>query len=125
VLSLFLLKCSKFLVFDFMKEFHNNMSVKFERVVTKCEVNDYSTTVTFKPDLVKFEMTYLEDDVVALMKKRVLDMAGCLGETVTVELNSKVIPFKSFKDYADFFLNCVEESIPFTLPRFVAIQICG
>jgi len=101
------------------------MNDKFERVVTKCEVDDYSTTVTFKPDLTKFEMTRLEEDVVALMKKRVLDMAGCLGDTVTVELYSEVIPFNSFQGYANFFLNCAQESKPFPLPRFVAIQICS
>jgi DNA topoisomerase II len=111
------------LYFCVMKEFRNNMDVKFERMVTKRKVDEYSTTVTFKPDLTKFEMTCLEKDVVALMKKRVLDMAGCLG--VTVELNSEVIPFKSFKGYADFFLNCAQESKPFSLPRFVAIQICS
>ncbi|XP_039684960.1 DNA topoisomerase 2 [Medicago truncatula] len=77
----------------------------------------YSTTVTFKPDLTKFQMTCLEEDVVALMKKRVLDMAGCLGDTVTVELIGEVIPFKSFKGYADFLLNCAQESKPFPLPR--------
>ncbi|RHN79034.1 putative DNA topoisomerase (ATP-hydrolyzing) [Medicago truncatula] len=109
------------------QEFSNNMDVKFERVV--CKVDDYSTMVTFKPDLTKFEMTCLEEDVVALMKKRVLDMAGCLGDTVTVELISEVIPFNSFKGYADFFLNCAQESTPFPLPRTHAklsdsLEIC-
>ncbi|KAM0917044.1 hypothetical protein ACQ4PT_009782 [Festuca glaucescens] len=38
-------------------------------------------------------MARLEDDIVALMKKRVVDMAGTLGITITVELNGQEISF--------------------------------
>ena len=40
--------------------------------------------MTFKPDLAKFGMTELEADTVALMRKRVYDMAGILGKGVKV-----------------------------------------
>lgn len=102
-----------------MKVFSNNMGTKSEPVITKCKASENWTKVTFKPDLEKFKMTYLEEDVVALMKKRVLDMAGCLGKTVKVELNGNLIRFKSFRDYADLFLKCAEKSKPTPLPRFV------
>ncbi|KAI5077067.1 hypothetical protein GOP47_0009132 [Adiantum capillus-veneris] len=39
----------------------------------------------YVPDLAKFGMTSLEDDVVGLMSKRALDLAGCLGKTVKVK----------------------------------------
>ncbi|CAL5391620.1 unnamed protein product [Camellia sinensis] len=67
--------------------FSNNMGKKYEPVITKCKDSENWTKVTFKPDLAKFNMTHLEDDVVVLMKKRVIDLAGCLGKTVKVELN--------------------------------------
>jgi DNA topoisomerase-2 len=35
------------------------------------------TRVTFKPDLKRFGMQILEDDMIALMKRRVWDIAGC------------------------------------------------
>ncbi len=35
------------------------------------------TKITFKPDLAKFGMSELTDDTIALMKKRVYDVAGC------------------------------------------------
>ncbi|XP_058766099.1 DNA topoisomerase 2-like [Vicia villosa] len=98
--------------------FSNNMGTKSEPVITKCKASENWTKVTFKPDMEKFKMTYLEEDVVALMKKRVLDMAGCLGKTVKVELNGNLIRFKSFRDYADLFLKCAEKSKPTPLPRF-------
>jgi DNA topoisomerase-2 len=81
--------------------------------------------VTFKPDLEKFKMTYLEEDVVALMKKRVVDMAGCLGKAVKVELNGKLIRMKSFRDYADLYLKSAEKSRPVPLPRFAPKNIVG
>ncbi|GMP58361.1 hypothetical protein CsSME_00022055 [Camellia sinensis var. sinensis] len=56
--------------------FSNNMGKKSEPVITKCKESENWTKVTFKPDLAKFNMTHLEDDVVALMKKRVIDLAG-------------------------------------------------
>jgi DNA topoisomerase-2 len=48
-------------------------------------------------------MTYLEDDVVALMSKRVMDIAGCLGKMVKVELNGTRLPIKSFQDYVGLY----------------------
>ncbi|GAB4828068.1 DNA topoisomerase 2 [Ancistrocladus abbreviatus] len=98
--------------------FSNNMGKKSEPAITKCKEGENWTKVTFKPDLAKFNMTCLEDDVVALMKKRVVDLAGCLGDTVKVELNGKKIPVKSFQDYVDLYLQTktTEDRKP---PRFL------
>lgn len=48
------------------------------------QASDNWTRVTFKPDLAKFGMSELEADTVALMRKRVYDMAGILGKGVKV-----------------------------------------
>ncbi|KAJ0735221.1 putative DNA topoisomerase (ATP-hydrolyzing) [Helianthus annuus] len=84
--------------------FTNNMGKKSEPVITKCKNGENWTMVSFKPDLKKFGMECLEDDVVALMKKRVVDLAGCLGKTVKVELNGKRVPPKTFEDYVKLYL---------------------
>ncbi|KAH9611986.1 hypothetical protein KSS87_007148 [Heliosperma pusillum] len=101
--------------------FTNNMSNKGNPVTTKCKASDNWTKVSFKPDLAKFNMTHLEDDVVALMKKRVVDLAGCLsacpGKKVKVILNDKEIEVKSFHDYAQFYLNSANENREVPLPR--------
>lgn len=95
------------------------MGKKSEPFITKCKEGENWTKVTFKPDLAKFNMTHLEDDVVALMKKRVVDLAGTLGKSVKVELNGQRIPVKSFSDYVNLYLQSVSKSRPDTLPRFV------
>ena len=67
-----------------MQVFSNNMGNKGEPIIQSCKANENWTCVTFKPDLAKFNMEELEEDSVALMRKRVYDMAGLLGKTVKV-----------------------------------------
>ncbi|CAL9241869.1 unnamed protein product, partial [Arabidopsis halleri] len=59
-------------------------------------------------------MTELDNDVVALMSKRVLEIAGCLGKTV--DLNGKQVPIKSFSDYVDLYLSAASKSRTEPLP---------
>ena len=70
------------------------------------------------PTLAKFNMSHLEDDVVALMKKQVFDLAGCLGKSVKVELNGTRVPVKSFTDYVNLYLDSAAKSKPEKPPRF-------
>ncbi|XP_010695093.2 DNA topoisomerase 2 isoform X1 [Beta vulgaris subsp. vulgaris] len=101
--------------------FRNNMSNKGDPVTQKCKATENWTKVTFRPDLAKFSMTHLEDDVVALMKKRVVDLAGCLaacpGKKVKVFLNGKEIEVKSFHDYSQLYLNSANNKRDSPLPR--------
>ncbi|CAL5397663.1 unnamed protein product [Camellia sinensis] len=77
----------------------------------------FGSSFTFKSDLAKFNMTCLEDDVVALMKKRVIDLAGCLGKTVKVDLNGQRIPVKSFLDNVNLYIQSASKARPDALPR--------
>ncbi|KAL2461238.1 DNA topoisomerase 2 [Abeliophyllum distichum] len=91
-----------------------NMGNKSHPAISKCKEGENWTKVTFKPDLSKFNMTHLEDDAVALMKKRVIDMAGCLGKNVKVELNGEDIRVRSFGDYCNLYLKSafrIEEKV--------------
>ncbi|KAL8496050.1 hypothetical protein ACS0TY_019960 [Phlomoides rotata] len=98
--------------------FSNNMGTRSEPMISKCKASENWTKITFKPDLAKFSMTCLEDDVVALMKKRAIDVAGCLGKTVKVELNGQMFHFKSFSSYCDLYLKSSSVSSLEPLPRF-------
>ncbi len=60
------------------------MTKKGAPKITSCKASDNWTCVTFKPDLAKFGMDHLEEDTVALMRKRVYDQAGILGKGVKV-----------------------------------------
>lgn len=112
------------------------MSKKTQPVITTCAASDNWTCVTFHPDLTKFGMTELDDDVVALMHKRVYDLAGVLGKGVKasdcdstkpcgqrkegqgvtagggvqVLLNGQQLPVKSFMQYVELYLE--DKSLP-------------
>ncbi|GAB5354226.1 hypothetical protein AAMO2058_000101500 [Amorphochlora amoebiformis] len=76
------------------------------------------TRVTFTPDYEKFGMFRgLTPDVVSLLKKRVYDMAGCLGKGVKCYLNGDQIKIKSFKDYSKMYVTGVGENLPFIYER--------
>jgi DNA topoisomerase II len=98
----------------YIQVFSENMGNKSEPQITKCKQGENWTRVTFKPDLSKFNMTHLEDDVVALMRKRVVDMAGTLGKTVKVELDGQRLPIKSFLEYVKLYF----QDKPDDFPRF-------
>ena len=62
------------------------------------------TQVTFEPDLKKFKMSSLDDDTVALLSKRVYDLAGCTPASVSVHLNGKKIAkVTNFETYTDLY----------------------
>lgn len=70
-------------------------STEFTKVHCTCTTT-YVTTctfvqVSFKPDLVKFKMTHLDADTVALMTRRAYDIAGCI-KGVNVFLNGNKLP---------------------------------
>ncbi|GAB4817907.1 hypothetical protein N2152v2_004953 [Parachlorella kessleri] len=92
--------------------FSKNMSQKGEPVIAPCSSDDNWTSISFQPDLARFGMESLEEDSVALMRKRVYDMAGILGKGVKVYLNGKKVPVKSFQDYVDLYLGPKDTGVP-------------
>lgn len=84
--------------------FRNNMGVKEAPKITACKADDNWTCITFKPDLARFGMDTLDEDICALMRKRVYDLAGILGKTVKVYLNGEKLPIRTFQDYVDLYL---------------------
>ncbi|XP_034249595.1 DNA topoisomerase 2 isoform X2 [Thrips palmi] len=91
----------------------NNMSKATDPRVSKCTGDDF-TKITFHPDLTKFKMTELEDDIIKLMERRAFDIAAaCVG--VKVYLNGEKVKVKNFKEYADFYLRGIDEADKSTL----------
>ncbi|BGP42027.1 DNA topoisomerase 2 [Rhodotorula kratochvilovae] len=91
--------------------FEDNMSVKGKPKVTdnKRGEKEY-TLIAFKPDLARFSMaeTGFDADILALLHKRVWDMAGILKK-VKVYLDGKLLRCKDFKTYVDKFITGVNE----------------
>jgi DNA topoisomerase-2 len=93
----------------FRMEWEHNMRTRHEPVVTDVAPNsanarDYTETA-FRPDLERFGMTCLDKDTVALLTKRVYDIAGC-NPSVRVSLNERWIRLDDFEAYVGLYLNC-------------------
>ena len=86
----------------------DNMSKMGKAKITKNSKKEEYTRVTFKPDLKRFGMDSIDEDTVALLKKRVYDLAGTTKD-VKVILNDERIKIKGFKQYVELYLNSVAE----------------
>ena len=83
----------------FRQTFRDNMGVRGAPAITPYAGTDF-TSVSFRPDLARFKMDGLDADTVALLSKRVYDMAGVLGARgVSVSLNGERVPCSSFQEY--------------------------
>lgn len=80
------------------------------------------TKVTFSPDLSKFKMQSLDDDIVSLMSRRAYDVAAST-KGVKVYLNGSRVAVKNFKDYIDFYIKGKEDDVG--NPLKIVYENCG
>ncbi|CAJ0586787.1 unnamed protein product, partial [Mesorhabditis spiculigera] len=92
----------------FRQTWINNMTKDKEPEIVAKKGDDY-TKVTFKPDLKKFKMKELDDDIIGLMSRRAFDIAGS-SRGVKVYLNGKLIPVSGFKQYVEQYTKDLTES---------------
>jgi DNA topoisomerase-2 len=93
----------------------DNMNKKSSGDITSVSTKSDYVEVKFKPDLRKFHIDSISDDLLALLSKRVFDIAGC-NPALSVFLNGKKLPVRSFKDYVNLYpLDTKEDGKPFTL----------
>ena len=91
----------------YVQTFTDNMGTKGTPTVTKLKASDKAdyTMITFSPDLKRFKMKELGQDVCSLLSRRAYDIAGAMassrGKKLKVYLNGERIECKSFKDYVN------------------------
>ncbi|KAL9623527.1 MAG: hypothetical protein Q9160_002208 [Pyrenula sp. 1 TL-2023] len=85
----------------------DNMSKMGKARITDCKGDDDYTKVTFTPDFSKFGMTGMDEDFVALIKRRVYDIAATTK--VAVRLNGSRVPIKDFKKYMAMFTKAIKK----------------
>ena len=77
------------------------MNERMEPEIKKVSSGTDFTCISFKPDLARFKMDRLDEDIVALLSKRVYDIAGTnstsQGSRLNVFLNGTKIEIKSFE----------------------------
>ena len=75
-------------------------------ILEMSEEKEDFTCVTFEPDLKKFKMKTLDDDTVALLSKRVYDLAGTTPAQIKVYLNNKrIAQVNDFENYVEMYFS--------------------
>eukprot|EP00698_Gefionella_okellyi_P001427 TRINITY_DN11387_c0_g1_i1.p1 TRINITY_DN11387_c0_g1~~TRINITY_DN11387_c0_g1_i1.p1 ORF type:complete len:1190 (+),score=256.88 TRINITY_DN11387_c0_g1_i1:416-3571(+) len=83
----------------YKQTWRDNMSVCEAPVVTPLPTGarDY-TKITYCPDLSRFGMSTFDNDSIAVLKKRVFDIAATVGPQVGVTWNAVDVPVRGFED---------------------------
>nr|NVI79324.1 topoisomerase 2 [Cucujiformia] len=92
---------------QFKQTWGSNMSKASDAKIKDFHGEDF-TKITFSPDLAKFKMDKLDDDIIGLMSRRAFDIAAST-RGVKVFLNGKRLPVKSFKDYIELYIKGKED----------------
>jgi len=87
----------------YVQEFKNNLDVIGKPSITKCKTKPY-TKIIFKPDYARLGIVGLSQDVIALLKKRVYDVAAVTDKSLKVKYNSQLVPVKNFQQYIDMYI---------------------
>lgn len=84
----------------FTQTFTNNMRERNEPVIKNSKIN--FTQISYLPDYEKFGLNGIDDDHFLLIKKRVIDIAGC-NSNLSIYFNGEIIDIKSFEDYMNLY----------------------
>lgn len=87
----------------YVQEFGDNLDKVGKPSITKCKSKPY-TKVSFKPDYARLKLPGLTPDMVALLKRRVWDIAGVTNKSIRVKYNEQIIPTKNFQQYVDLYI---------------------
>ena len=87
----------------YKQDFNKNLDEICKPTITKCKSKPY-TKITIKPDYERLGLNGLTPDIVALLKKRVYDVAAVTDKNLKVKYNSSLIPVKNFQQYIDMYI---------------------
>ena len=95
----------------YTQEFKNNLDEICKPSITKCKTKPY-TKITFKPDYKRLGLSEqgLSNDLLALFKKRVYDVAAVTDKSLKVKYNSNIVPVKNFQQYIDMYIGDKNET---------------
>ena len=98
----------------YVQEFRNNLDVIEDPIIEKVsKASKPYTKVLFKPDYARLGITGLDKNMVALLKKRVYDIAAVTDHSikkVKVGFNEVAAPVKNFQQYVDLYVGSKAET---------------
>lgn len=89
----------------------NNMSSVSKPKISSGKNKREFTKITFKPDLAKFKMDNLDNDILSVLKRRVYDLCGTVSNC-NIYLNDKKLAIKNFKNYVEMYVRAIKDRNP-------------
>ena len=93
----------------YVQEFRDNLNIICPPKITKCKGKPY-TKITFHPDYTRLGLEGLTEDMIALFRKRVYDIAAVTDKKLKVRYNSQCIPVNNFLQYIDLYIGSKDVS---------------
>jgi DNA topoisomerase-2 len=91
----------------YTQEFKNNLDELCPPKITKCSSSKPYTKVMFRPDYTRLQLSGLNTDMLALLKKRVYDIGAVSDHSakkIKVLYNGETLPVKNFQQYIDLYI---------------------
>ena len=102
----------------FFQTYSKNLSEKSKAQITPYSGASGYVKITFIPDYKKFSLDNIDKNHIALIQKRIYDVAGISPSNVNVFFNNTKIPINSFSEYVNLYIGSEEKA-----PRVV--EKCG
>lgn len=90
----------------YRQTWHNNMLQVSKPKITKLKSKKEYTKITFKPDLAKFNMESLDDDIISILQRRVYDLCGTVTNC-NIYLNDQKLNVRNFKSYVEMYVKAL------------------
>lgn len=87
----------------YAQSWSNNMTTVSKPQIKASGKRKDFTRVSFSPDFARFGQTKFTEDMRALLRKRVYDVAGTTPADVRVYLNGQRLPIQTFKQYCQLY----------------------
>lgn len=95
--------------YEYTQIWRNNMSDVGKAKIVKYKKQAEFTEIIFKPDLAKFGMESLDDDILGVLKRRVYDICGSV-RGIKVTLNGVPLKISNFKQYVELYVKALEKA---------------
>ncbi|MDC6270774.1 DNA gyrase subunit A [Acetobacter pasteurianus] len=89
----------------------DNMTKVGKPKITTLKTKKEYTKITFMPDLQKFGMDSLDEDLLSVLRRRVYDLCGTV-RNCNIYLNDKRLSVNSFKAYVEMYVKAIRERSP-------------
>jgi DNA topoisomerase-2 len=111
---------------EYTQVWRNNMAERGEPKIKSTQSSKEYVRISAKPDWAKFDMEKLSSNrTLSVLEQRAYEISAlCPDKQVSVSINGKKIPVKSFEDYVNLYLGKDKKEVPRVFGEVSDWQVC-